>query len=71
MTKQEAISIILSDKEHYKTSLNWAIEYCKAAQQMAGKMLDVQCLYILNNIQHWRHPQAKDVRDALRRKEEA
>lgn len=70
MTKQEAIEVILSDKAHYKTSLNWTINYCKAARNMSGEMLNVQCLYILSNISHWRHPQAKEVRAALRQKGE-
>ncbi|MBU2685854.1 MAG: hypothetical protein KKF27_21645 [Gammaproteobacteria bacterium] len=68
MTKQEAIDIILSDKEHYDTSLNYAVNYCKAALDMTGHKLDVQILYILNNIQKWRHPLAKEVRAALRSK---
>jgi hypothetical protein len=66
MTKQEAIQIILSDKKSYKTSLNYAVNYCLAARDMVGHTLDVQCLYILNNITHWRHPQAKQVRAALK-----
>ncbi|MFA5692361.1 MAG: hypothetical protein WC907_01995 [Acholeplasmataceae bacterium] len=70
MTKQEAISVILSDKEHYRTSLNYAVGYCRAARSMEGDELRVQCLYILNNIVHWRHPLAKQVRAALRGKGE-
>jgi len=66
VTKQEAIDVILSDKEHYNTSLNWAVNYCRAAKGMSGHELDVQILYILNNIQSWRHPQAKEVRGVLR-----
>ena len=69
MTKQEAIDVILSDKPRYGTSLNYAINYCKSAKGMTGHELDVQCLYILNNITTWRHPQAKEVRATLRRKE--
>jgi hypothetical protein len=70
MTKQEAISVILSDKEHYRTTLNYAVNYCRAARFLQGDELRVQCLYILNNIVHWRHPQAKQVRAALRGKGE-
>ncbi len=66
MTKQEAIQIILSDKKSYKTSLKYAVNYCLAARDMVGDALDVQCLYILNNITHWGHPQAKQVRAALK-----
>jgi hypothetical protein len=69
MTKQEAIDVILSDKEHYTTSLNYAVHYCRAAKWMSGHELDVQILYILSNITHWRHPLAKEVRQILKRKE--
>jgi hypothetical protein len=70
MTKVEAIQTILSDTKSFKTSLNYAVNYCRHALTLpAGHELDIQCLYILNNIQHWRHPQAKLVRTALRRKE--
>ena len=67
MTTLEAIKTILSDKKSYTTSLNWAIDYCRAAQRLTGKALQVQCLYILNNITHWRHPLAKEVRIALKK----
>ena len=66
MTPYEAIQTILSDKKSYHTSLNYAVNYCRAAQGMSGEELRVQCLYILNNIVSWRHPQAKDVRQALK-----
>jgi hypothetical protein len=60
------IKVILSDRKSYSTSLNYAIAYCQLAQGMAGEELRVQCLYILNNISHWRHPQAKEVREVLK-----
>jgi len=63
---QNAVDVILSDKEHYKTSLNWAVAYCLAAKRLKGEDLRTQCLYILNNITHWRHPQAKEVRRVLK-----
>lgn len=63
---QSAIQVILSDKASYHKSLNYAVGYCGAAQQMAGHELRVQVLYILNNITHWRHPQAKEVRATLK-----
>lgn len=69
MDKQQAIDVILGDKEHYRTTLNYAVNYCRAAKGMSGHELDVQILYILNNITSWRHPQAKEVRLVLRRKE--
>ncbi len=63
---QDAIEVILSDIKAYKTSLNYAVDYCKAALVMTGHELAIQCLYILNNIQHWRNPNAKDVRIVLK-----
>lgn len=63
---QNAIGVILSDKKSFNTSLNYAVSYCIAAQSMSGHELYVQTLYILNNISHWRHPEAKAVRDVLK-----
>ena len=70
MTKREAIKIILSDKKSFPTTLNYAVNYCNSALNMGGHELDAQCLYILGNIVYWRHPQAKEVRNALKRKED-
>jgi protein involved in ribonucleotide reduction len=69
MTAKEAIGVILGDKKSYNTSLNYAINYCKAALAMKEKSREfkVQLLYILNNLSSWRHPQAKEVRDALKK----
>lgn len=67
MTVHEAIGVILSDKAKYTTSLNYAVNYCRAAMYMQGEELRVQCLYILNNITSWRHPQAKEVRAVLKK----
>jgi hypothetical protein len=61
-----AIRDILEDEKSYSTSLNYAVGYCKAALYMTGHELKVQTLYILNNITHWRHPKAKDVRRILK-----
>lgn len=68
MTKKEAIKVILSDTKSYKTSLNYAVNYCQASVMMHedSEAFRTQVLYILNNITHWRHPQAKEVRKALR-----
>jgi hypothetical protein len=63
---QEALDIILADKVNYSKSLNWAINYVKAGKYMTGKELKVQCLYILSNLQNWRHPEAKNVRIILK-----
>lgn len=61
-----AINTILQDKAKHTTSLNYAVNYCKAALNMEGNELAVQCLYILNNITGWRHPKAAATRAVLR-----
>ena len=61
-----AIEKILDDRKSYNTSLNYAVNYCKAALGMSGHELAVQCLYILNNLSSWRHPDAKEVRTTLK-----
>jgi hypothetical protein len=61
-----AIMRILEDEKSYKTSLNYAVNYCKAAIKMNGEDLRVQCLYILNNISHWRGEGSKEVRKILK-----
>jgi len=62
----DAIRIILSDTEKFNTSLNYAVNYCRVALAMDGHELEVQCLYILNNLSSWRHAEAKEVRKILR-----
>lgn len=64
---ESALNVILSDKKSYNTSLNYAIGYTRTAFALTGHALKVQLLYILNNISHWRHPEAKAVRETLRR----
>ena len=61
-----ALNIIMSDVKSFKTSLNYAINYVDTARSMTGHELAVQCLYILNNITRWRHPEAKNVRLILK-----
>jgi hypothetical protein len=63
---KEAIRCILRDEKSFDTSLNWAVNYCKAGLSLNGEALRVQCLYILNNITRWRHPDAKEVRLILK-----
>ena len=62
----DAIRDILEDEKSYNTSLNYAVNYCRAALRYSGDELRVQCLYILNNISHWRHPDAKRIRGVLK-----
>jgi len=63
---KEAIREILLDKASYTRSLNYAVNYCRAALEMSGEELRTQCLYILNNIIGWRAPKAKEVRMVLK-----
>jgi len=69
MTPKEAINVILSDRAKYGTTLSYAVDYCLEAMLMDQDSYDfsVQCLYILNNITHWRHPKAKEVRVVLKK----
>lgn len=64
---QNCLSIILSDYKSYPTSLNYAVNYVRQGKSLTGNALEIQCLYILNNITHWRHPEAKHVRETLKR----
>ena len=61
-----AIQKVLEDKKAYKTSLNYAVNYCEAALSQSGHELAVQCLYILGNISRWKNPDARKVRDILK-----
>jgi hypothetical protein len=63
---KKVIQEILEDKKAYKTSLNYAISYCQAALGQSGHELAIQCLYILNNISHWKNPEAKRIREVLK-----
>jgi len=63
---KDAIGIILSDVPKFTTSLNYAVNYCKYAMGIEDpEEMEVQVLYILNNIRGWRHPKAKLVRSTL------
>ena len=61
-----AIRLILADKKAYDKTLYYAVNYCKYALDMSGEELRVQCLYILNNITHWRGEGNKEVRKLLK-----
>lgn len=64
-----AIRLILADKKSYSKSLNYAVNYCEAALGMpeGSEALRIQCQYILGNITGWRHPDAKSVREFLKK----
>jgi len=47
--------------------VTWASGYARAGAIMTQPdEIKLQCLYILNNITHWRGPQAKEVRARLK-----
>lgn len=62
MTFDEACQKIISDPK----ADGYAKTYAKAGVGMTGKEARVQALYILNNLQYWRHPDAKAVRATLK-----
>jgi hypothetical protein len=47
-------------------AVNWAVAYARAGLDLEGEDLRVQCLYILNNITHWRGDTAAWVRRTLK-----
>jgi hypothetical protein len=60
MTLTEALVKIVENQKN--PSLNYAIEYAKGAMHMyGGNMLEVQCLYILNNLSGWRYNKKFDI----------
>lgn len=61
----------LLDAEREKPALAWAVNYVHYGKVMlatdaADADIKTQILYILNNISHWRHPDAKRVREILK-----
>ncbi len=62
MTFDEACQKIISDPKVD----GYAKAYAKAGLGMNGRVQQVQALYILNNLQYWRHPDAKAVRATLK-----
>jgi len=48
------------------SAVNWAVAYARAGLDLEGEDLRVQCLYILNNITHWRGDTATWVRRTLK-----
>ena len=61
-----ACSAIL--RERSAPALNYAVGYASAGLHMTSPaMIEVQCLYILNNITHWRGPIAAETRMTFKR----
>lgn len=56
---------ILRNRE--SKSLNYAVEYARAGMSMTQpKVIQVQSLYILNNITRWRGKDAEEARRVLK-----
>ena len=55
----------LSDLKKGKPN-GYALAYARAGIGLEEEALKTQCLYVLNNIQHWRHPDAKGIRETLK-----
>lgn len=54
--------------ERATPALNYAVGYAKAGAWMTDPHeIRVQCLYILNNITHWRGETAKRCRETFKR----
>lgn len=54
--------------ERASPALNYAVGYARAGLSMTDPHeVQVQCLYILNNITHWRGPTAKRCRETFKR----
>ena len=62
MTFDDACELILADPK----ADPYAKTYAKRGIGMEGEMRRVQALYIENNLEEWRHPQAKEVRALLK-----
>ncbi|MHA1481906.1 MAG: hypothetical protein ACTSQA_00525 [Candidatus Heimdallarchaeaceae archaeon] len=60
---KKALQLVVMNPD--KKVSNYAVSYAILGEQMSGYELYVQCLYILSNIQYWRHKEAKKVRKVL------
>lgn len=61
---REALGIIVKNWD--AKALNYAVNYARAGLQMTGYELEIQCLYVLGNMTHWRGDEAKKVREILK-----
>lgn len=67
VTEEDVRSALQTIVRHQEEkAVNWAVNYAKAGIHMSGEILRVQCLYVLNNITHWRGEDAKRVRNTLK-----
>lgn len=71
MTFQEACRAILDDPKADPYAKAYAAAGLSFVGQRHPSFQRAQALYILNNLSHWRAPEAKEVRATLRRVGEA
>jgi len=60
-----ALEVLVRNRK--EKALNYAVNYAEAGCWMKGEELRVQCLYVLNNMSHWRGETAKQVRETLKK----
>ena len=61
---KNSLRLIIANKE--AKALNYCVNYARAGLSMTDDELRVQCLYVLNNMTHWRGDVAKEVRGVLK-----
>jgi predicted secreted hydrolase len=60
-----ALGLIVENQK--EKSLNWCVDYAKYGLTIDDDHeLKTQCLYVLNNMTHWRGPVAFQVRSTLK-----
>ncbi len=67
MKIKKALQTVVDHADKTK-AVNYAVNYAKAALEMneGSHEFDVQVLYVLTNIHHWRGPVAKEVRKVIK-----
>lgn len=61
---RDALEIIMNNRD--AKALNYAVAYADIGIGLEGDDLRIQCLYVLNNMSHWRGDNAKKVRTILK-----
>ena len=60
----QAFRNIIKNKQ--EKALNYCVNYARAGLHMTGRELKVQCLYVLNNMTHWRGADARKARNIIK-----
>jgi len=60
-------AIIHANRHEKVKAVDWAVNYCHAGLTLSTReAISAQCLYIIDNIKHWRGPQAANTRASLK-----